>query len=104
MPRLTIYNGFDSLGSDHRVVSMKVGLSLQMPRQKSKRLSYDWKCFARKPDMQEQYSVEVRHRFSLLDDAEEDLTARYQMFIDANDEATKACVTQRVSLKWSEIN
>ena len=32
------YNGFESLGSDHRVVSMKVRLSLRVPRQQSKRL------------------------------------------------------------------
>ena len=52
--------------------------------------------------MQEQYSVEVRNRFSPLDDAEEDPTARYQRFIDANDAATKACVPQRVKQKSTQ--
>ena len=52
--------------------------------------------------MQEQYSVEVGNRFSPLDDAEEDSTARYQKFIDSNDTANKACVPRRVKQKRAQ--
>ena len=43
----------------------------------------------RKNDMQQQYCVEVINNVSSLIDAEEDPTARYQRFIDANDAANQ---------------
>ena len=39
--------------------------------------------------MQQQYCVEVINNVSSLIDAEEDPTARYQRFIDANDAANQ---------------
>lgn len=47
------YNCFASIGSDHRVVSMKVRLSLRVPKQQPRRTHYNWKCLATSPALQE---------------------------------------------------
>ena len=90
------YSSFSSLGSDHRVVSMRVRLSLRAPKPRTKQPLYDWKLFAAKPDLQAQYNIEVRNRFHLLEDEEcRDPTERYQRFIAANKTATEKCVPRR---------
>ena len=42
--------------------------------------------------------MEVRNHFQILDE-EEDLTERYQRFVDANREAMEACVPKRQRAK-----
>ena len=86
------YNSFCTVGSDHRVVSMKVRLSLRIPKP-SQRVKYDWKKFSESPDLQRQYTVEVRNRFQILE--EEGPTEGYQRFVEANWEAMEACVPKR---------
>ncbi|ELU02058.1 hypothetical protein CAPTEDRAFT_218117 [Capitella teleta] len=93
------YSSFCSVGSDHRVVSMKVRLSLRAPKT-NPRIVYDWKTFAADSEMQEKYTVEVRNRFQILED-EEDPSSRYQRFIEANMEATRTCVPRRKRVKAS---
>ena len=84
------YSTFNSVGSDHRVVSMRVRLSLRVPKP-SPRIHHDWKALSASPDLQARYTVEVRNRFELLG-GEEDPNAMYERFVEANVEATKECV------------
>ncbi|ELU17539.1 hypothetical protein CAPTEDRAFT_213183 [Capitella teleta] len=93
VPNAEPYSSFCSVGSDHRVVSMKVRLSLRAPKT-NPRIVYDWKTFATDSEMQEKYTVEVRNRFQILEDGE-DPSSRYQRFIEANMEATRTCVPRR---------
>ena len=60
-------------------------------------VKYDWKKFSESPDLQQEYTVEVRNRFQILED--EDLTEGYQRFVEANKEAMEACVPKRVRTK-----
>ena len=90
------YNTFSSLGSDHRVVSMKVRLSLRVPKRKEKCPHYDWKLFAARKDLQSQYSIEIRNRFQILEDEEyRDPTEQYHEFITANKIATEKYVPRK---------
>ena len=53
------YSTFSSVGSDHRVVSMRVRLSLRVPKP-SPKIRHDWKAFAADPGLQTRYTEEVR--------------------------------------------
>ncbi|KAJ8384488.1 hypothetical protein AAFF_G00205090 [Aldrovandia affinis] len=90
------YSTFDSVGSDHRVVSTRVRLSLRVPKP-SPRIHHDWEAFSRSPDLQARYTMEVRNRFQLLA-MEEGPSTAYERFVAANVEATRECVptTERI--------
>ena len=82
------FNSFTSVGSDHRIVSTRVRLSLRAPRQKvDKKIKYTWKALESDLGLQDRYTIEVRNRFQILE--EESATSMYQHFIDAHNEAAK---------------
>ncbi|XP_029288535.1 craniofacial development protein 2-like [Cottoperca gobio] len=64
------YSTFNSVGSDHQVVSMRVRPSLRVPKP-SLKTRYDWKAFSASPGLQTRYAVEVRNCFQLLGEEEE---------------------------------
>ncbi|KAJ8417432.1 hypothetical protein AAFF_G00286590 [Aldrovandia affinis] len=84
------YSTFSPVGSDHRVVSMRVRLSLRVPKP-SPRIRYDWKALSTDPGLQARYTEEVRSRFQLLDEGLEP-SSEYRRFVVANEEATRLCV------------
>jgi len=60
------YNSFASVGSDKRVVSARVRLSLRVPRAKSARKTkYIWKALEGNDELQERYAVKVRNNVRL---------------------------------------
>ena len=65
------YNYFNSLGSDHRLVRAKLKLSLRKAVTKPKRTVYDWDEFKRDNDLQNEFALDVRNRYSVL--CEEDI-------------------------------
>lgn len=88
------YNSFAGLGSDHRVVGMRVRLSLRVPKRPKRHPTYDWRKFAASPSMQSLYTIEVRNRFQALANGDDPSTL-YQQFVMANEKAAKACVPKR---------
>ena len=84
------YSSFSSVGSDHRVVSMRVRLSLRVPKP-SPRIRYNWKALSIDPGLQTRYAEEVGRRFQLLDEGEEP-SSEYERFVVANEEATRLYV------------
>ena len=57
------YNSFSSIGSDHRIVSARIRLSLQANGKiPPKHEKLDWSAFSTDPNMQENYPIEVRNR------------------------------------------
>ena len=84
------YSTFSSVGSDHRVVSMRVRLSLRVPKPTPK-IRFDWKALSSNPGLQARYTEEIRSRFQALDEGEE-LSSEYRRFVAANEEATRLCV------------
>ena len=55
-----------------------------------KKIRYDWKRFAASPDLQRDYTVEVKNRFEVLED--DDNGACYEKFVEANRLAMEECV------------
>ncbi|KAJ8389331.1 hypothetical protein AAFF_G00120390 [Aldrovandia affinis] len=68
------YSTFDSVGSDHRVVAARLRLSLRVPRRP--RARPDWEAFAGSPELQANYTAEVRGRLHLLAEEGEPTTLR----------------------------
>ncbi|XP_015753298.1 PREDICTED: uncharacterized protein LOC107333054 [Acropora digitifera] len=80
-------------GSDHRVVTINVRLSLRANgKTPPKKTKYDWKELSKDQNLQKQYTVKIRNRFSALQTAEETATECYQRFIDANREVTELLI------------
>ncbi|KAK1874666.1 Craniofacial development protein 2 [Dissostichus eleginoides] len=84
------YSTFSSVGSDHHVVSMRVRLSLRVPKPNPK-IRHDWKAFTTDPGLQTRYTEEVRKRFRQLDKGAEP-SSEYRRFVVANEEAPRLCV------------
>ena len=56
------YSTFSSIGSDHRIVSSKVRLSLRVNRKTlSRKLRYNWHLFKSDISLQEKYAIEIKH-------------------------------------------
>ncbi|KAJ8406947.1 hypothetical protein AAFF_G00292230 [Aldrovandia affinis] len=83
------YSTFDSVGSDHRVVAARLRLSLRVPKS-APRARPDWEAFAGSPELQANYTAEVRGRLHLL--AEEGEPTTYERFLSASEEATRKWV------------
>ena len=88
-----VSNSFHSLGSDHRIVMSAVKLSLRKSQTAPRVVRYDYNPLKQSEELQNQYSVEVRNKFSLLVDQEPeetyDPTAEYGKFMDAVQGANK---------------
>ena len=79
------YKTFSSVFTDHRVVSIKIPLSLRAPKLRGNKVKYDWKAFSTTPDLQMNCEIEVRNRFQLLQ-KDEDPTDCYERFVQTNEE------------------
>ena len=67
------YNCFASTGSDHRIVTARVRLSLRAnSKTQPKKMKYDWSLLQKDPEIQDKYSVEVRNKYTILNDLRED--------------------------------
>ena len=87
MKNVEAYNTFGSIGSDHRVITAHLKLSLRTARTPSRRKMYDWATLRGDAELQRLYTVQVRNRYAELCTETEDVTSKYQMLIEANDEA-----------------
>ena len=82
------YNSFASIGSDHRIVTAKIRLSLRADsRATPKKVKYDWSKLATDPDLQDRYTLEIRNRYSILaENNDGDQSQKYNYLIQANKE------------------
>ena len=63
------YSTFFRIGSDHRIVSSKVRLSLRAIRKTlPRKLRYNWPLFKSDMSLQEKYAIEIKYRFILQGD------------------------------------
>ena len=72
------YGSFSSIKSDHRVVIARVKLSLRVSKTKRKAPAPDWELLKTDKNLQEKYAVEVKNRFSMLEQEDHTATERYQ--------------------------
>ena len=75
------YNTFASVGSDHRIVSARVRLSLRKSKTLVRKKQHDWNLFRTDSNLQKLYSIEVHNRLQPLEIENESATERYERFI-----------------------
>ena len=85
------YSSFSSLGSDHRILTAKIKLSLRMKKSAPRKIPYDWSAL-NEPDLQQLYTVTVRNHYQALSNPQDDATKDYNNFILANKEAAKELI------------
>ena len=85
------YSTFSSIGSDHRVVTARLKLSLRMSLTPPRKNVYEWAALRSDKDLQYQYTVQVKNRYAELCTVSnnKDVTNTYQNLIQANEEAAK---------------
>ena len=98
------YNTFASVGSDHRIVSARIKLSLRKSKTISGKKQHDWSLLCTDSDLQKQYSIEVRNRFQPLDIADECATEKYDRFIRANREAAEKTIPRKMRTRKANIS
>ena len=81
------------MGSDHRVVTAKLKLSLRTSKAPP-RETWDWTALLN-ADIRERYTIEVKNRFEVLSTEGESATEKYQQFIEANKEKAEEILPQR---------
>ena len=86
------------MGSDPRLVTAKVKVSLRMRTSPPKRIYYDWSVL-KNSDLQIAYAVEVKNRFSQLNIAEENISKEFSHFLQASNEATEHLIPKRKKRK-----
>ena len=92
------YSTFSSIGSDHRIVSSKVILSLRANRKKlPRKLRYNWPLFKSDMSLQEKYAIEIQNRFILKCD--EEISVTYEQFIVIHFEVTRELVPLLIKTK-----
>ena len=90
------YSSFSTVGSDHRVVTAELQLSLRTAKH-ARKIRYDWQRFSASPEIQENYTVAVKNRFQVLE--EDNNEERYEKFVTANKEATEEWVPKKPKTK-----
>ena len=98
------YNTFASVGSDHRIMSARIRLSLRKSKTPPGKKHHDWKLLSTDSDLQKQYNIEVRNRFQSLDKLDETATERYDRFIMANKEAAEKIIPNRKKTRKANIS
>ena len=95
------YSSFSSVGSDHRIVSSKITLSLRAPRKVSNdpMKTIDWNTVISDKDLSSKYAIDVYNRFSELTNSDDSLSAKYSNIIMANEEIALASLPRKPKRK-----
>lgn len=96
------YSSFGSIGSDHRVVTARLKLSLRTSKA-PRRAKFDWKVLHNQ-DTRDEYTLEVKNRYGILSVDGESATEAYEHFIQANKETAKQVIPQRKRLKRKQYS
>ena len=87
------YSSFSSIGSDHRVITARLKLSLRTCKTPAMRTPYDWEVLRGDSNLQQLYTVKVQNRYTeLCTESANDATNTYQHLIKANEEAAKTYI------------
>ena len=82
------YLSFSSVGSDHRVVSCTIRLSLRQSKKpiRNPMKEIDWKYVYATPEVSSAFTLEVRNRFDALAKPDDDVETSYNNLISATQE------------------
>ena len=71
------YSPFASIGSDHRVISARLKLSLRKVKTPAQKKLYNWSALSNNEKLQHQYTIQIRNRYAELCIEGEDITEKY---------------------------
>ena len=90
------YNSFEGVSSDHRIVSIKVQLSLRANKKKSSiKLPFDWKQLSSNADIRNKFTITLQNCFSQLQNEDNDNinpNNTYINFMNAHKPAAEDCI------------
>ena len=97
------YSSFDSVFSNHRIVTAKIRLSLQKKNatRTATTKHYDWDLLNNR-DIRDKYVLELRNRFKTLQEKTEKGTPNdeFENFINAHFEAAVNCIPTKPRTKY----
>ncbi|XP_063680102.1 uncharacterized protein LOC134815494 [Bolinopsis microptera] len=94
-----VYNTFQSLGSDHRVVVCKIKVSFRKGHRPPKKVNYDYSALKSDGELQKKYAIEVWNRFSGLVEEDDGATESYGKLMVANEAANKSLLPKKTRQK-----
>ena len=97
------YNTFSSIGSDHRIVSAKLRLSLRKSKAPSQSVNYDWSAL-KDGDLQQLYTVKIRNKYQSLCTDNETATETYAHLITANNETANELMPRKKKTKKKRVS
>ena len=77
------YSSFESVGSDHRVVTMEVRLSLRVTKPPTPKKCYDWKLLRHDEKFRSSFKIELRNRYKQLYQEDSSTTEQYNALAGA---------------------
>ncbi len=92
------YNSFISVNSDHRIITLKLRLSLRTHKNKTtNKINYDWKCLASDIEMKTAYTIEDRNRFEALqtENENQNATCVYNKIIEAHSKTAEKIILRK---------
>ena len=96
------YSSFSSIGSDHRVVTAKLKLSLRTCKTPPKQL-YDWNAI-RNPTINNSFTIAVRNKYSVLSTINESATDNYDHFIQSFNESAEEHIPKKKRAKQKRLS
>ena len=84
------YSSFASVGSDHRILTMEVQLSLRVTKLPSSKKSFYWKLLRHDQDLCAKFNLVLRNRFSQLHTENAPPSDQYNAFVEASKDAATA--------------
>ena len=82
------YSSFSSIGSDHRIVTAQIRLSLRAPKPAPHKKRFDWKVLKYDKQLCKDFEIELKNRFSELY-VEGSATKQFGALIQAKDETAE---------------
>ena len=96
------YSTFEGVSSDHRIVTIKIRLSLRKnATQTVTTRCYDWALLNNR-DIRDKYALKLRNRFETLQEMTEKVTPNdeYENFVEAHLEAASKCIPTKPRTKY----
>ena len=100
------YSSFASVGSDHRIVSCTINLSLRASKKPVKHpmKQIDWRAVSSCPELTSIYAINVHNRFEELSKPGDDIDTQYQNIITATEEVALHSLPKQKKTKLSPIS
>ena len=81
------YSSFAAVGSDHRIVTIKLSFSIRAPKAPQPKKRYDWKLLKHDDRLCSNFSIELRNKYLELYDENSSPTEQYDALVQAKDHA-----------------